>query len=48
MTKRKQYSNEFKLDALSLVTEQGYTQQETAERLEINSNMLSRWVRELY
>ena len=47
MTKRKQYSKEFKLDAVSLVTEQNYTQLEAAKRLEINANMLSRWVREL-
>ncbi len=47
MTKRKQYSKEFKLDAVSLVIEQGYTQAEVARRLEINANMLSRWVREL-
>ena len=47
MTKRKQYSKEFKLDAVSLVTEQGYTQMEAAKRLDINANMLSRWVREL-
>jgi len=47
MTKRKQYSKEFKLDAVSLVTEQGYTQLEAAKGLEINANMLSRWVRKL-
>ncbi len=47
MTKRKQYSKEFKLDAVSLVTDQGYSQLEAAKRLGINANMLSRWVREL-
>ena len=46
MTKRRQYSKEFKLDAVSLVIEQGYTQAEAARRLEINANMLARWIRE--
>lgn len=47
MTTRKQYSKEFKLDAVSLVTEQGYTRAEAARRLEINANMLTRWIKEL-
>ena len=46
MTTRKQYSKDFKLDAISLVLEQGYTQAEAARSLEINSNMLGRWIRE--
>ena len=40
MIKRKQYTKEFKLDAVSLVTEQGYSRAEAARRLGINSNML--------
>ncbi len=46
MTIRKKYSKEFKLDAVSLVTEQGYKRSEAARSLGINSNMLGRWVKE--
>ena len=46
MTTRKKYSKEFKLDAVSLVTDQGYTRTEAARSLEINANMLGRWVKE--
>ncbi len=46
MTARKKYTKEFKLDAVSLVTEQGYTRVEAAKRLEINANMLTRWIKE--
>ncbi len=46
MATRKQYSKDFKLDAISLVLEQGYTQAEAARSLEINSNILGRWIRE--
>lgn len=47
MTKRKQYTKEFKLDAVNLVREQGYGRAEAARRLGINSNMLARWEKEL-
>ena len=46
MTTRKKYSKEFKLDAVSLVTEQGYNRSEAARSLGINANMLRRWVKE--
>ena len=46
MTKRKKYSREFKLDAISLVKEQGYSQREAARSLDINANMLGRWIKE--
>ena len=46
MTTRKRYSKEFKLDAISLVLEQGYTRAEAARSLEINANMLGRWIKE--
>lgn len=46
MTTRKRYSKEFKLDAISLVLEQGYSRAEAARSLEINANMLGRWLRE--
>ena len=46
MTERKKYSKEFKLDAVSLVVEQGYTRVEAAKSLGINHSMLGRWVKE--
>ncbi|MBN4079521.1 transposase, partial [Beggiatoa alba] len=36
MVTRKKYSKEFKLDAVSLVTEQDYTRSEAAKSLGIN------------
>lgn len=46
MTTRKKYPKEFKLDAISLVLDQGYTRTEAARSLGINANMLARWVNE--
>ena len=46
MTQRKKYSKEFKLDAVALVIEQGYTRIEAAQSLGINTNMLGRWINE--
>lgn len=46
MTSRKKYTKEFKLDANSLVLDQGYTVAEAARSLEINANMLRRWIKE--
>ena len=46
MTTRKKYSKEFKLDAVSLVTDQGYSRAEASRSLGINANMLCRWVSE--
>ncbi len=46
MTTRKKYSKEFKLDAVSLVLEQDYSRTEAARSLDINANMLGRWVKE--
>jgi transposase len=43
---RKQYSKEFKLDAISLVVDQGFTRKEAAASLEINAQMLGRWIKE--
>ena len=43
---RKKYSKEFKLDAISLVIDQGYSREEAARSLGIRAPMLSRWVRE--
>jgi len=46
MTTRKKYSKEFKLDAISLVLDQGYNRTEAARSLDINPQMLGRWVKE--
>lgn len=43
---RREYSKEFKRDAVSLVVDQGYTRVEAAKSLGIGSPMLGRWVRE--
>jgi len=46
MSVRKKYSKEFKLDAISLVLDQNYSQREAAGSLDINPNMLGRWIKE--
>lgn len=43
---RKKYSKEFKLDAISLVEEQGYRVTEAAKSLGLHQALLSRWLRE--
>ena len=43
---RKKYSKEFKLDAVSLVLEQGYSKAGAGRSLGINDNIISRWVQE--
>ena len=44
---RKQYSKQFKEDAVRLVTEQKYSCAAAARSLGLNANMLSRWIQEL-
>ncbi len=46
MTTRKKYTKEFKQDAVSLVTEQGYKVAEASRNLGIDHRMLGRWVKE--
>lgn len=46
MTERKKYTKEFKLDAVSLVIDQGYSRTEAAMSLGIDIGLLGRWVRE--
>lgn len=46
MTDRKKYSQEFKLDAVSLVVYQGCTRVEAARNWGVNHSMLGRWVKE--
>lgn len=42
-TDRRQYTGEFKRDAVGLVTTQGYTVAAAARNLGINPNLLYRW-----
>lgn len=44
---RKQYTADFKREAVALVTEQGYTLVAASRNLGINRDMLRRWKREL-
>ena len=44
---RKQYSKQFKIDAVKLVTEEGYKVSETARRLGIHEGILRRWEKRL-
>ena len=44
--KRRQYTEEFKQEAVRMITDQGYNASETARRLGINCNMLRRWKRQ--
>jgi len=46
MRVKKQYTKEFKLDAVSLVKDQKYSCSEAARSLGVRPNVLSRWVRE--
>ena len=44
--KRRMYDDEFKRDAVRLVTNNSYGVSETARRLGINAKLLGRWKRE--
>lgn len=41
--RRRKFSDEFKEDAVKLITEQGYSIAEAARNLGINANQLGRW-----
>jgi transposase len=43
---KREYTKEFKRDAISLVIEQGYSKTEAAKSLGIHPAVLGRWVRE--
>jgi len=45
--KRSKYTQEFKEEAVKLVTEQGYQITEAARNLGVNENMLGRWKRQI-
>ena len=49
MTKRKRtkYTDEFKAEAVRLITDEGYSISQAARNLDINTNMLCRWKNEL-
>ena len=44
---RKKYSQEFKQDAVKLVTDQGYCASEASRDLGVNISVLRRWIKEL-
>jgi transposase len=41
--RRRSYTKQFKIDAVKLVTEQGYNISEAARNLDIHPNLLRRW-----
>jgi len=43
---RREYTEDFKRDAVALVTEQGYKVAEAARSLDVGANLLGRWKRE--
>ena len=43
MTKRRRHSEEFKVEAVKLVTEQGYSVAEAARSLGVHANLLRKW-----
>ena len=43
---KREFSKEFKIDAVSLVIEQDYSRIEAARSLDIHASVLNRWVRE--
>ncbi len=45
-SKRRSYTEDFKRDAVALVTDQGYTISEAARSLGIGDSLLSRWRQE--
>ena len=44
--KRRNYTEDFKRDAVALVTEQGYKTSEAARSLGVGDNLIRRWKRE--
>jgi transposase len=43
---REKYSKEFKLDTISLVLNQQHTRSEAARSLEVDPNLITRWIKE--
>ena len=46
-TRRPNFPEDFRRDAVGLVTEQGYSQAEAARSLGIGANLIGRWKRQL-
>ena len=46
--KRKKYTQEFKEEAVKLITEQGYQATEAARNLGVNVSVLRRWKNEIW
>ncbi len=46
-TKRKSYSKQFKIDAVKLLTGQGYKITEAARNLDVHPNVLRKWRNQL-
>ncbi len=46
-TRRPNFPEDFRRDAVALVTEQGYSQAEAARSLGIGANLIGRWKRQL-
>ncbi len=47
MVKRRQFSREFKIEAVRLVKERGVSVAQAAKDLDIHENVLRKWVREV-
>ena len=47
MPKRRNYSAEFKREAVALANQRGVTRAQIGRELDINPNMITRWQREL-
>jgi len=47
MLKRRNYSAEFKREAVALANQPGVTKAQIGRELDINPNMITRWQREL-
>lgn len=46
MQTKKRFTEEFRREAIKLVTEQGYSQAEAGKSLGVNSKNISRWLKE--
>ena len=46
MTARRQFSREFKLEAVKLAEERGVSVRQAAQDLDVDENVLPKWVRE--
>ena len=47
METRRKFNREFKLEAVKMVKDRGVAARQVVRNLDINENMLRRWIREL-